>query len=157
MKKFSLSSNSLKSQLDNKQVFNDFGLSGDNLSPHLKIENVPEDAKSFVVICHDADAPTPSGWWHWCAFNIPSSFVEFEEGGANSPDEMIETKNDFGGFGYGGACPPPGHGDHAYNFTVYAISEGHIPLDKNASPAMVMFMIKDNIVAKASLVSYFGR
>ena len=30
-------------------------------------------------------------------------------------------KNDFGRKGYGGPCPPPGHGKHRYYFTVYAV------------------------------------
>ena len=30
-------------------------------------------------------------------------------------------KNDFGRSGYGGPCPPPGHGPHRYYFTVYAV------------------------------------
>jgi Raf kinase inhibitor-like YbhB/YbcL family protein len=30
-------------------------------------------------------------------------------------------KNDFGRKGYGGPCPPPGHGAHRYYFTVYAV------------------------------------
>lgn len=157
MKNFSVTSTSLTSQMNNRQVFNDFGLSGDNLSPQLSISGVPEGTGSFVIICHDADAPTPSGWWHWCAFNIPSNCVEIEEGGTNLPESIVETKNDFGSYGYGGACPPPGHGDHAYNFTVYAIKERELNLDKETTPAMVMFMIKDSILAKASLVSYFGR
>lgn len=143
--------------MSNRQIFNDFGLSGDNLSPHLQIENVPEGTGGFVVICHDGDAPTPSGWWHWCAFNVPAALTEIEEGGSNLPENVVETKNDFGSYGYGGACPPPGHGDHAYTFTVYAIKEKELPLDRETMPAMVMFMIKDSILAKASLVSYFGR
>lgn len=32
-----------------------------------------------------------------------------------------DAPNDFGRAGYGGPCPPPGHGAHRYFFTLYAV------------------------------------
>ncbi|QPL56368.1 hypothetical protein I3X05_19975 [Vibrio navarrensis] len=38
-----------------------FGCQGDNLSPQLSWQNVPEGIKSFAITAYDPDAPTGSG------------------------------------------------------------------------------------------------
>ena len=44
---FTLKSNDLKGQLTNKQVFNGFGCSGENISPELSWEDAPAGTKIF--------------------------------------------------------------------------------------------------------------
>jgi Raf kinase inhibitor-like YbhB/YbcL family protein len=73
------------------------------------------------------------------------------------PQSAIQSITDFGKSGYGGACPPIGHGSHKYIFTVYALDVEKLGLDVNASPALVGFMINSHTLAKASIIAYYGR
>ena len=157
MSNFSLHSRDLKSQMSKKHVYHDFGAGGQNQSPHFRWDKVPEDTKSFMITCHDPDAPTPSGWWHWCAFDIPSDIRELPVGVEDYPDGTLLCPNDYGSLGYGGACPPVGHGDHAYTFTIYALSVEKLGVPQGTMPAMAIFMANANILAKATLTSYYGR
>jgi Raf kinase inhibitor-like YbhB/YbcL family protein len=103
---FTLSSTNLSGQIDEKQVFNDFGATGNNISPQLMWENAPEGTKSFAITMYDKDAPTESGWWHWLCFDIPTSVNKLEENAGDiasgiMPKNVIQGKNDYGIFGYG--------------------------------------------------------
>jgi Raf kinase inhibitor-like YbhB/YbcL family protein len=64
---------------------------------------------------------------------------------------------DFGQPGYGGPCPPEGHGFHTYIITLYALKVDKLGLDKNATPAFVGFNLHFNTIAKTSLVMYYKR
>lgn len=153
MSNFTLQSNDLRGQLSTSQLFDQKGCEGDNTSPHLKWTGVPEGTKSFVVTAHDPDAPTPSGWWHWCVFDIPASVTELKSGEPG----YKQTRNDSGMRGYMGACPPPGDRFHAYIFTVYALDIESLDLKEEASPAQVAFLLNNHLLAKASLISYYKR
>lgn len=157
MKNFRITSDDLQSQMTKKHVFNDFGAGGDNVSPHLKWEDAPEGTKSFIVICYDPDAPTVSGWWHWCVANIPSTTHEFEAGITEYPDGCVHGMNDYGSTGYGGACPPPGDPAHAYHFTVYALDTEKLEIEDGTQPAMIMFMANAHILGRATITSYYSR
>jgi Raf kinase inhibitor-like YbhB/YbcL family protein len=99
-------------KLPHRHVFNGMGYDGDNISPHLAWDEVPDGTKSFVVTCYDPDAPTGSGWWHWLVANLPAETRELPQGAGSGltplPASAIETRTDFGVPGYGGAAPPKG-------------------------------------------------
>ena len=153
---FTLHSKDLHGQFAEKYVFNDNGCTGDNVSPQLRWTDAPQGTKSFVLIAHDPDAPTPGGWYHWCIFDIPADVTELPTGAATDlPDGVISAKVDFGFNGYGGPCPPPGHGAHAYHFTVYALSTDSLGLDEGATPSMVAFVLREHLLAKATLTAYY--
>ena len=95
-------------------------LNGGNLSPELSWGDFPAGTKSFAVTCYDPDAPTGSGWWHWVALDIPSNVTTLAEG-AKLAAPARELTTDYGTKGFGGACPPSGHGMHRNVFTVWAL------------------------------------
>ncbi|PDT86335.1 YbhB/YbcL family Raf kinase inhibitor-like protein [Sinorhizobium sp. BJ1] len=142
------------------QVFNGFGCSGKNVSPELKWSGTPSGTKSFAIMAYDPDAPTGSGWWHWTVFNLPADATEIATGASGEgklPSGAIEGRTDFGSSGYGGACPPEGHGPHRYQFTVYALSLDKLPLDKDAPAAMVGFFVRANALDQATIEVTYER
>ena len=78
-----------KGPLTNKEVFNSFGCTGENISPHLSWSNAPSETKSFVITMYDPDAPTGSGWWHWTVFDIPANINELAEGAGDITKNLI--------------------------------------------------------------------
>ena len=159
---FTLTSSDVGGQATMKQVFDGFGCSGENLSPQLGWKNSPEGTKSFAITMYDPDAPTGSGWWHWVVFDIPASESMLPTGAgtpghAAMPAGVVQCKTDFGVPGYGGPCPPPGHGQHRYIITVYALKTDKLGLDANATPATVGFNLNSQMLAKASIMFYYGR
>jgi len=140
------------------QVFNSFGHSGGNISPHLAWSDVPEGTQSFVLMVFDPDAPTGSGWWHWVVSNIPASVTELPTGASGTaamPAGAMESRTDYGVAGYGGAAPPPGP-PHRYIFTVYAMKTGHIDVRADTPAAQIGFQANFNSIAKASLTALYG-
>ncbi len=159
---FTLKSPDLSGQLKMEQVYNGFGCSGKNISPELEWSNAPKGTKSFAITVYDPDAPTGSGWWHWLVFNIPSSVHSLPRGAGNPsahllPKGAVQSRTDFGKPGYGGACPPAGDRPHRYIFTVYALDVQKLPLNADSAPALIGFMLEKHAIAKASLISYYGR
>jgi len=159
---FTLKSKDIGGQTTINQVFNGFGCTGGNLSPQLYWENPPEGVKSYAVTMYDPDAPTGSGFWHWVMFDIPASTKELVTNAGNleknlAPAGSIQSLADFGKPGYGGPCPPEGHGFHQYIITLYALKTDKLGLDKNAMPAMVGFYLSQNTIQKASIVMYYKR
>ncbi|HYA81324.1 MAG TPA: YbhB/YbcL family Raf kinase inhibitor-like protein, partial [Methylocystis sp.] len=63
----------------------------------------------------------------------------------------------FGEVGYGGPCPPKGHGPHRYVFTVYALDVEKLDVPHNARTAIAGFTVNQHALAKASITATFGR
>ena len=159
---FTLKSPDVGGQATNQQVFNGFGCSGANISPQLIWENVPRGTQSFAVTMYDPDAPTGSGWWHWLMFDIPKTSTKLPSNAGNvkmdlAPKGAIQSMTDFGSTGYGGPCPPPGHGFHTYIITIHALKVDKLGLDAKASPALVGYNLNANTIQKASIVMYYQR
>lgn len=159
---FTLKSNDIGGQSTKKQEFNGFGCTGENASPQLSWSNAPIGTKSFAITMYDPDAPTGSGFWHWVVFDLPSNVNDLVAKAGNvdlklAPATAIQSKTDFGGNGYGGPCPPVGHGIHEYVFTVHALKTDKLGLDANANPALVGYYLWLNTIEKASIVMYYKR
>jgi len=159
---FTLTSPDVEGQISNNQVLNGFGCKGNNISPKLSWKNAPKDTKSFAVTVYDSDAPTGSGWWHWVVFDIPANTQSLNKDAGNlkesiGPKGSIQSITSFGQAGFGGVCPPKGDNPHQYIFTVYALKTEKLGLDANATPALVGFYLGKNMLAKSSILAYYGR
>ncbi|MDA7687429.1 YbhB/YbcL family Raf kinase inhibitor-like protein [Pseudomonadales bacterium] len=160
---FSLSSTDLSHGqfMKKAQEFQGFGCNGGNLSPQLSWDGVPEGTKAFAVTAYDPDAPTGSGWWHWQLVNIPANIKTLPTGAGDSsknltPKGSMQMRNDYGVPGFGGACPPEGHGAHRYQFTVHALSQ-KLDLPENASGALTGYMINANSLGSHTLEALYKR
>lgn len=161
---FTVSSTDMSSDkpLSQQQVFNDFGCTGENISPQLSWKNAPEGTKSFAITLYDPDAPTGSGWWHWTVVNLPATTTSVPTGAGDKlqpklPEGAVQGRNDYGYAGFGGACPPLGAKPHRYQFTVWALKTENLPLDSQSSGAMVGYMLNNAALAKAEMTVKFGR
>jgi Raf kinase inhibitor-like YbhB/YbcL family protein len=144
--------------LDTRQVFKGFGCDGGNTSPALAWSNAPAGTKSFAITVYDPDAPTGSGWWHWTVVNLPATTTALPAGvGKNLPAGAVQGRSDFGSAEFGGACPPVGDKPHRYQFTVWALKADKLPLDDQASGALVGYMLNANVLAKATITALYGR
>ena len=143
------------------QVFNAFGCKGKNLSPALFWSGAPAGTQSFAVMVHDPDAPTGSGFWHWVVYNIPASTVSIpaEAGDVKKkgmPAGIVQGRNDYGAYGYGGPCPPPGK-PHHYHFRIFALKVPKLDVPNDATAALIGFNVNANKIAAADLVGMYGR
>lgn len=129
------------------------GAGGEDVSPQLSWSGAPEGTKSYVVTMFDPDAPTPSGFWHWCLSNVPAGVTSLERGAAsNPPAGAVRHRNDAGTDAFLGAAPPPGHGPHRYILCVTAVGEERIDVDESTSPAAVNFQLFAAGIGRALLV-----
>ncbi len=126
-----------------------------NTSPQLSWSGAPEGTKSYVVTCFDPDAPTPSGFWHWVAVDIPAEVTELAQGAgasdADLPGNAFHVRNDTGSTDFSGAAPPPGDQSHRYFFVVHAVGEETLGINASATPAVVSFNLAFKTLGRAVL------
>ena len=127
----------------------------DNISPQLTISDVPEAAKSLVLIMDDPDVPKhirEDGMWdHWVVFNIPPDVREIPEGQEPAGTPGIGTNGDTG---YFGPCPPDR--EHRYFFKLYAL-DTTLDLPEKSNKLSVEKAMTENVIDKAYLMGRYER
>jgi Raf kinase inhibitor-like YbhB/YbcL family protein len=161
---FALTSRDLRKgdKLAMAQVSGIFGAGGEDVSPQLSWSGFPPGTKSFVVTMYDPEAPTVSGFWHWAVVNIPGNVTELpagagDESGSGLPPGAFQLPNDARMARYCGAGPPPGHGRHRYIFAVLALAAEKIEIDRDATPAWLMFNLFNGTLGRAFLEGWYER
>lgn len=147
---FSLTSTDLKQGQPIPMQF--WGCTGTGISPQLSWSGAPAGTRSYAITLFDPDAPTGSGFWHWVAWDIPASTTSLPEA-ATLPAGAVSGRNDGGGFGYTGPCPPVGDITHHYHFTVIALNVPSLGLPADTSDAAVGFTIGTAAIGSAELTA----
>lgn len=122
---------------------------GEDRSPPLAWDEVPEEAAAFVLLVEDPDA---GGFVHWQLTDIPGDARELPDGGGDAVG--VPGRNDFGRTGWGGPCPPSG--EHRYVFTLYALSEP-IQVHADADADEVREAIRPRTLAEGRLTGNYTR
>lgn len=131
---------------------------GEDVSPPFNWSDPPAQTLSFVLLCDDPDAPAGT-WHHWAAYDIPPTRLDLPEGAGRShaQDGLKQAINDFGRPGYGGPCPPKGHGPHHYHFRLLALSTASLPVRTNPSCRDVEKEARKHLIGEATLVGVYER
>jgi len=129
---------------------------GQDVSPPLSWNGLPDNAKSLVLISDDPDAPMGT-WVHWVVYNIPPDMTGFEEG--ISKDTLahkgaVHGMTDFRRQEYGGPCPPSG--THRYYFKLYAL-DTPLELGPGATKKQVEAAMQGHVLVQAQLMGRYAR
>jgi Raf kinase inhibitor-like YbhB/YbcL family protein len=131
---------------------------GEDVSPPLEWSGLPPNTRSLVLLCDDPDAPAGT-WHHWAAYDIPRYSAGLPKGTGQGSDakSFKQGVNDFGRVGYGGPCPPRGHGPHRYHFRLLALSADHLQLRTQPSCRDVEREARKHVLAEATLIGTYQR
>jgi Raf kinase inhibitor-like YbhB/YbcL family protein len=136
---------------------------GDDVSPPLHWDDLPEAARALALVMDDPDAPRGT-FTHWLVADLAPTPNDLEEGAdlgalvgaggaGSSPAAGI---NDFGRVGYGGPCPPRGHGRHRYQFRLYAL-DSPLGLERGFTRDEVSDVMSSHIIEVVEMVGTYTR
>ncbi len=133
---------------------------GEDVSPPLEWDGVPEGVDAFAIICRDPDAKAVAGkvWIHWLVYNIPRSARGLEEdysGKLGDSELPAQGVGSSGQQGYRGPSPPPGPVHH-YHYRLYAL-DMVIRTGPGAAVEDVLEAMRGHVVAEAELVGTYRR
>ena len=136
---------------DNQQIPSKYTCGGEDINPPLTIEDIPDDAKSLVLIVDDPDAPG-GNWVHWIVFNIDPKITEVKEG--KTPENSDVAVNSWGSKKYQGPCPPSG--THRYQFRLYAL-DTTLKYSSSLDKGEILKAIEGRILAESILTGLYSR
>ena len=132
---------------------------GEDVSPPLSFEGVPEKAVELALICHDPDAPRAGGWTHWVVYGMAPEIDGLPEGvptdSTVDDPKLVQGVTDFGSTGYGGPAPPPGAA-HRYQFKCYALS-AQLDLEPGATKDELEAAMEGKVIGEAMLEGLYAR
>lgn len=125
-----------------------FTCDGENISPGLIFENIPEGTIALALVMEDIDSPN-GAFVHWVMWNIPVR-QKMEEN--RSPGVL--GKNGRGQNSYFGPCQP--NGIHTYHFFVYALNS-FLSIPVTSGKAQLLKAMEGHIISKATFKARYHR
>ena len=127
---------------------------GADLSPALEWSGEPGGTHSFALIVDDPYAPA-GAWNHWLLWDVPAKTHNLPQG-FKPGIAGVSGRNDFGRSGYGGPCPPKGHGPHRYFFKLYAL-DTKLNLKAGTNKKAVETAMQGHILARGEYMGRYSR
>ncbi len=126
-----------------------YAKAGQNVSPPLSWEGVPQGTKAFALAVVDRH-PVARNYIHWLVIDIGADVTSLEEG-ANTrmPAESRQLK------AYVGPFPPSG--THDYEFTLYALKTDKLDLPDKVSLETFTATAEQSSLATAKLIGKFTK
>lgn len=132
-----------------------FTSQGADISPPLEWAGEPAETRSFALMMDDPDAPG-GVWVHWLLYNIAPRVHNLAQG--QRPGSLgTDGKNSWGKPGYGGPCPPKGHGAHRYFFRLYALDVATLDLARGAGRDPVQHAVRNHVLAETHSMGRYER
>ena len=133
---------------NNKLIPSKYTCDGEEVSPPLTVEGIPEKTKSLALIMEDPDAPAGL-FIHWLVWNIPPT-NEIQENSVPGTEGLNTNKKNS----YHGPCPPGG--THRYYFKVYAL-DAHLNLGAFSDKEVLENAMQNHILAYGELIGLYRR
>ncbi len=132
---------------------------GEDISPPLDWQSLPQGTGSLALIVEDPDAPDPAApqtiWTHWVLYNLPAEERSgIPEAARHLPPGTLEGRNDWGRTGYGGPCPPVG--EHRYFHKLYAL-DTVLPDLGEPDRAALLAAMEGHIIYQVDLVGTYAK
>ncbi len=144
-------------------VFEDGGLipqectcSGENISPPLNWEGVPEGAQSLALIVDDPDA-SDEPFVHWVLYDLPPDVQGLSKDMPQDktfPIGGVQGINSTNRIGYMGPCPASG--THRYYFTLYALDE-KLNMEAGETKDRILDAMEGHIIGRGQIMGRFKR
>jgi Raf kinase inhibitor-like YbhB/YbcL family protein len=128
-----------------------FTCDGEEVSPPLSWDGVPDKAGALALVVDDPDAPGGT-YVHWVVLDVDADADGVEVG--EMPSGGVPARNSAGRSGYTGPCPPGGR--HRYRFTVYAL-DAPTGLRAGADLRRALAAVRAHAVARGTLTGTYRR
>ncbi|MDX2382332.1 MAG: YbhB/YbcL family Raf kinase inhibitor-like protein [Acidimicrobiia bacterium] len=128
---------------------------GEDISPPLSWQAVPDAAVELALVVFDDDSGTPTDpavLWVLAGFN--PELISLTEG--EVPASAIEATNSAGEVGWTGPCPSTGSGSHDYRFKLHALAQ-QVELGDGVPVSEVLPYLEDLTIAAAELIGTYER
>lgn len=129
---------------------------GENISPPLSWDEIPDGTRELALICDDIDAPIGT-ITHWVLYGIDPELNGLREGLApeSGPSEVTHGRRSFGKKDYMGPCPP-GKKPHRYVFKLHAL-DSNLGLAPGVKKKDLIKAMEGHIIEVSELVGTYAR
>jgi Raf kinase inhibitor-like YbhB/YbcL family protein len=144
---------------DGQPIDQRYTCDGDDVSPALTWEGVPDGTAELALVVDDPDAPGGT-FTHWLVYGLDPGVTGLAEGVPKDadiagPPALRQGVNGMGTAGYGGPCPPAGE-EHHYVFRLLALDE-ELGLGDGASRDEVLAAVEGHVLGEARITATYAR
>lgn len=132
-----------------------FTQDGENRSPALTWENLPEGVVELALVVQDPDVPLPDPVTHLIVFGLDPK-VPIGEGELNAGGARLMGKGSFGRIGYAGPRPIRSHGRHRYVFQLFALDTA-LGLSGTPDLKTLAAAMAGHVLARGELTGWYER